>query len=336
MRLLSFVRVLSAHPGIQPQFYNPSKLDVTGNAVPISWPAFPHMVELSFGDDTRRMFEEGDERDNQDEYLEWSVVKQNDKMIRVMFTCEGPEYWDFIAQNDPNLLVRLYSTIVGQPVPRRDLLAANGTYRRRNRWNMEHAVHLVQPNNTLGAEINIAAQATVLRRGQGQDPITDPDLLIDCARFGVKQRHSDPHIGEVVNQQARAGSSVTLQDPVGLYIESLPEPDELDWRKPDGTRVGNYWRVERQRGDRNNIVRAVYEVPDGELSGGVPFVVGDILIEGDRIEFGGQMVKGFLNIRLTGVIGRAGVFHNRTFPCRGASPFSPLDANPFSRGVGGA
>ena len=142
---------------------------------------------------------------------------------------------------------------------------------------------------------------------------------------------SDPHIGDVINQQARAGCSVTLQNPIGLYIESLPQPEELDWRKPDGTLVGNYWAIEKQRGDKDHILRAVYQVTEGELANGQPFVVGDIKVEGDLIEFGGQLAKdAALRIKLTGVIGKEGVFNNDSFPCPGERAFNPLSVRPVS------
>lgn len=307
------------NPGIQPQFYNASKLDVSGTAAPISWPAFPNKVEIDFGDDPQQMFQQAESRNNQDEYLEWATIKQNGKITRVMFTCEGPEYWRFIAQNAPDLLVSLYSKIAGQPVPKSDLLTAGGSYRVNNKWNAAFAVHLIQPNNNLGAEIDIAAQATVLRKHGTHDPVTDAIELIECSLYGDEERNSDPHIGDVVNQKARLGCSVTLQDPIGLYIESMPMPDELQWKKPDGSLVGNYWTLER--GDTDHILRLVYEVPAGELSGGQPFVVGDITIEGDLIAFGGQLAK-FLRIKLTGIVGQEHVFHNQTFPCRGHGPFA--------------
>jgi hypothetical protein len=245
------------------------------------------------------------------------VVKTNGKITRVMFTCEGPEYWEFIARSKPDLLVAMYSKIVGQPVPRKDLLSPGGVYNRRNKWNMQNAVHLVQRNNSLSAEINIAAQATVLRKSGAHDPITDAIELIECSGFGVKERHSDPHIGDVVNQKARAGCSVTLADPIALYLESMPKPAQLNWKKPDGTPVGDYWKLER--GDADHILRATYEVPAGELSRGKPFVVGDITIDGDPIQFAGQMVRSALRVKLTGIIGKEQVFHNKTFACPGGA-----------------
>ena len=62
------------------------------------------------------MFEEAESRDNQDEYLEWATTKQADKITRIMFTSEGPEYWTFIATHDPQLLATLYSKITKQQV----------------------------------------------------------------------------------------------------------------------------------------------------------------------------------------------------------------------------
>lgn len=323
-------RLQQGHAGLTPQFYNPARLDVSATPAPISWPAFPNIIEINFGDDPQKMFTEGERRDNQDEYLEWATTRDQGKITRIAFTCEGPEYWNFVARNDPDLLVSLYSSIVGQPVPRQDLLTAGGTYRARNIWNRQHAVHLVQPNNTLGAEINIAAQATLLRRHGGHDPVTDPIELIECSRFGVPDRHSDPHIGDVVNQQARAGRSVTLADPIGLYIQELPDPGDLGIRKPDGTAPGpEYWRLER--GTAQHVLRAVFAVPDGETANGVPFVVGDMTIEGDPVEFGGQIVKAGLRMTLTGLVGASGVFHNPSFPCPG--PQFAVAATPPSRDV---
>src|SRR4051812_21381861 len=71
--------LVQPNPGLQPQFYNPSKLDIAGTPAPISWPAFPQIVEIKFGDDEREMFRQGEIRNNQDEYLEWAVIAQNGK-----------------------------------------------------------------------------------------------------------------------------------------------------------------------------------------------------------------------------------------------------------------
>ncbi len=68
----------------------------------------------------------------------------------------------------------------------------------------------------------------------------------------------------------RKGPYVTFRDPSGLYI--------VDWNdsgftKPNGTPVGNYWRI--VRGTSGMVLRLEYEVPAG-----LGFVVGDIKIGG--------------------------------------------------------
>ena len=120
------IAALAANPGLQPQFYNASKLDVSGTPTPISWPAFPQIVEINFGDDPQRMFGEAEKRDNQDEYLEWATTSEGGKITKVMFTCEGPEYWNHVAK-DNALLVKLYTGIVGRAVAPSEILSSTGT-----------------------------------------------------------------------------------------------------------------------------------------------------------------------------------------------------------------
>jgi hypothetical protein len=316
------VSSLASNYGLQPQFYNPSKLDVSGAPTPISWPAFPQIIELRFGDDPQEMFRQAESRDNQDEYLEWAVISQNGKITKVMFTCEGPEYWSHVA-DDKTLLTKLYSDIVGQQVPQSELLTAGGSYAPRNNFNKNHAIHLIQRNNTLHAEINIASQATIIRRHGSHDPVINANELINCSGFGDPDRHSDPHIGEVVNDVARQGSSLTLQDPIGLYIDGLPHPaNDLGIRKPGGGAVGpDYWTL--ARGDQDHILRAVFAAPAGQPA------VGDLEIGGQKIAFGGQIVKAGrgMRVKLTGVVGKPGVFHNPSFPCPGGGN-SPLALGP--------
>src|SRR4051812_40121908 len=90
---------LATHPGLQPQFYNPSKLAVSGTPTPINWQGFPQKIELRFGDDPEEMFRQAESRNNQDEYLEWAVMREGGKITKVMFTCEGPEYWSHVASD---------------------------------------------------------------------------------------------------------------------------------------------------------------------------------------------------------------------------------------------
>src|SRR5207253_2786947 len=59
----------------------------------------------------------------QDEYLEWVVQRDDDGVISAIdFTCEGPEYWETIADEDPDLLLTLYGEISGhRSIDPRDL-----------------------------------------------------------------------------------------------------------------------------------------------------------------------------------------------------------------------
>ena len=321
------VSSLADNPGLHPQFYNPSKVDVSGAPTPIAWQAFPQIIELKYGDDPQEMFRQAEMRNNQDEYLEWAVIKDGDKITKVMFTCEGPEYWDHVA-GDKALLAKLYSEITGQAVQQSDLFTPGGAYQPRNKFNLTYAIHLIQINNTLTAEIDIAAQATIMRRHGGHDPVTDPIELIKCSGFGKKERHSDPHIGEVVNSVARQGCSLTLQDPIGLYMDKLPDPTaELGIKKPDGGAVGmDYWKL--VRGDKDHILRAEFAAPAGQPA------VGDLEIGGEKIRFGGQIVKAGMMVKLTGVVGKPGVFHNPSFSCPGGGAFASQALGPAPATVG--
>lgn len=169
----------------------------------------------------------------QDEYCEWHADRSATGAItRISFTAEAPEYWEKMAESDPELLLALYRKHINPAVQRDDLfwpadMVANGgvvfergTYNRWNKWNTQlGAMHLTHPANTLGAEINLAADATRLYPSVADTPAgTLATRLICCAAYGDVNRSSDPLIGAGVNGFAREGKSVTLANPVGLYI----------------------------------------------------------------------------------------------------------------------
>lgn len=323
------------------QFYNPTKIDTTDpkSEKDIVWIGFPALIKRKHPGNKRAARQEADtpllngERP-QDEYLEWFVTKQAGKITQVTFTCEGPEYWEALAHGyplsytgpktagatgDKQKLLALYQKYVSPQVLIDDLFV-NGKYNRLNKWNTKNgAMHLNQRNNTLGAEINIAAQATILRQ-KGGVTLTDPDELIRCGLYGSPGRASDPTIGAIVNGLARDGFSLTLQNPVGLYIDSL---DTTGWKKPNGSPVNpGYWQI--LRGTTGKILRAVYQVPASE-----GFTVGDITIGGEKIEFGGQIAEK-ITMKLTGLAFNKGKFKNPPQACvsagtRAASLASPQD-----------
>lgn len=55
-------------------------------------------------------------------------------------------------------------------------------------------MHLAQRNNTLNAEIDIAAQGTVIRKRVQGDLITNDVELCNCSGYGQASRNSDPKV----------------------------------------------------------------------------------------------------------------------------------------------
>ena len=228
----------------------------------------------------------------QDEYLEWFVVRdpQTGHIVRIDFTAEAPEYWETLAEGDPDLAAQLYSDLLERPVPKEDLffqgdlwcaviesnnmgyatvgfkrLAPDsgqfqaGQYNRQNRWNTDlGAVHLTQRNNTLFAEINLAANATQ-RFAARPDLMTETNRfqLTACGGYGALNRNSDPTIGLAVNTLALAGYRVMVSDPIGLYIG---EVDVTGFRDPQGDMVDSDRILKVHRGsfsDEDSLPRVL-------------------------------------------------------------------------------
>jgi hypothetical protein len=283
------------------QFFNPLKTAPAADSTEkdITWSAFPRLVKITSVSDVQRWRRADASRDRQDEYCEWSVFRDagTQKIQKVTFTSEGPEYWEFLAAVNPSRLLALYREHADQAVQMKDLFGTDGRYVPRNRWNNSTdggAMHLIQDANTLGAEIELAAAATIVRRRDGVF-VTSERELIECGQYGETERFSDPHIGAEVNALARQKADITLANPVGLCIAGL---NVATWRTPDGSDPLQYWKV--IRGTPEKAVRAVYEVPPEK-----GFVVADITIGGRKIEYGAQITD-FITIKLTGLATRIG------------------------------
>ncbi len=307
------------------QFYNPVLEDTDDDAVTaaIRWRASPNILNHEYPDPAARRAEADRTRMNQDEYCEWCVERGGDgKIRRVTFTCEGPDYWEYLAEKDPDAVLRLYREFVSKDVQHRDLFDARGVYlfsQKKQKapasdtWNNfenERGVlgmHLIQPNNNLFAEINIVAMASLRWvHGETGRPYTSAQELIQEAEYGELLRNSDPHIGDVVNQLARLRADVTLANPVALYIDGL---NTAGWETPDGSDAQEYWTV--LRGTPEHTVRAKYEVPAGKS-----FTVGDVRIDGRPIEYGAQIAE-HISMRATGVACRFGKSEARPVVVRG-------------------
>jgi len=309
---------IAAAPG--QHFYNPTKKDTANDVqtLTISWTAFPRSVAISAPSDRIRWQTADGSRNVQDEYCEWSVTRNptTHKITRVTFTCEGPEYWSFLARSNPDKVVSLYQQLISPQVKKQDLFLANGQYRPQNKWNnstTRGAMHLIQQANTLGAELNIAVRASIIRQINGTI-LTGEQELIDCGQYGDPERNSDPHIGAQINELARQHADITIANPVALYIQGL---STNGWTTPDNSDPKQYWTI--VRGDANHAVRAVYEVPQAK-----GFTVGDITINGVPIEFGAQIAD-FITIQIVGQACRFG--QNQTPPvtqCVGQAPFAAV------------
>jgi hypothetical protein len=249
-------------------------------------------------------------RIHQDEYLEWHADEDEHGIFRVSMTCEGPEYWEFLAQQDLELVRRRYSEMLRREIPLEDIVYPHdvfvrlrsgqlaqveqeGAYNPFNRWNTDDgAVHLTQRNNTLGAEVNLASRATVARFDTDDEPVEEKFQLICCAGYGGPNRDSDPSIGATANQAARSHQLVTLTNPIGLYISAfdserigLPEGAEV----ADGTQPDTWWscvRGEEQSADgQTRMLRIEYEIPDratmpAEGGGRRPLRLADLEVDG--------------------------------------------------------
>ena len=279
-----------------PQFYNPTVEDTPSGLTPapIAWPAFPALVLREEGPGAARWDRADSSRELQDEYCEWSVERGEDgKITRITFTTEVPEYWEHVAQNDPDLLLRLYHQFVDLRVEPDDLFDGED-YVRRNLWNCStkgRLAHFVQQSNTLEAAIRLVAEATILRAREDGTPVTDRQELVDCAGLGEPLRNSDPQIAEVVNDAATFGNEITLLDPLGLYLDEFLSAG-METR--DGADAAEFWQVER--GAPGHAVRASFAVPEDR-----GYVVGDIKIDGHPIMRGGQVADN-VRVRIGAVV----------------------------------
>lgn len=289
-------------------FYNPTKSDTPSDAAvaSVTWPAAPgRLLSRRVSPERRWEISDGD-RNQQDEYCEWSVLRDGDRVVRVTFTSETPDYYDHLMDVDKKLLVCLYETANGRDVTIGALRGASGIFEAANSFNSRTdgpIVHLMQQSNTLRAAVILAAEATVLRKGKDGRPITHPQTLIVCGGLGDERRHSDPRIASAVNNLVAQRFEITLQDPPGLYLDRFVT---TGMTTPDGTDARSFWTVER--GDPGHVVRAHFEVP-ADLG----YSVGDITIGGRPIVAGAQLAER-LSVRIEAVA-RPATFEPRRKSC---------------------
>jgi hypothetical protein len=289
------------------RFYNPLSMSTPAGSMDanVTWRALPTSYDQTHPNKHERStFLDNPHFDTrlrkstriQDEYNEWILVRdQNNKIVKVVFTSEPALYYEFLADPPDGvdrgacqaLLLTLYKSICGDAsIQLADLFDGTGAYDAYNKWNAQYAVHMQQENNTLGAEVNIAARSAILRKDTETGTLkTGAAELIACGGYGEHERQSDPSIGAAVNRAVQENRFITLQNPVGLYMTGL---DTAGWVTPDGTDPATFWRTVRGQAGANpetaRIVRAEFAVPAR-----LGYTVSDIKIGGISINFGADI-----------------------------------------------
>lgn len=277
------------------EFYDPTLKDVDVKAErQLVWMGFPRRILMAHRDDRREALRVADDqttaaREGQEEYLEWRALKRGDKITKVTFTTETPDYWRILFTKEPDVVVDKYRELLGEPSVVRSDLVIGTQYDKHNVWNTTKGmVHLNVDflDNTLSAAVGLAFGSANLGTPHARDNYELQE------RTSSVPTNADPRVSMDGNTLIRRGLSVTLREPIGLYIAGW---DDTGWAKPDGSPVGNYWRI--VRGQPGVALRVEYEVPASE-----GFVVGDIRIGGRRIEFGGQLAE-HVTVTIAGVAG---------------------------------
>jgi hypothetical protein len=148
------------------------------------------------------------------------------------------------------------------------VVADKGDYNPLNVWTTSKGImHLTHPANTLGAEVNLAKDASSARDCDALPPPTPAEpsaevRRIACGQYGGINRSSDPLIGLGVGDIINAGLKLSLTDPVGLYIAKC---DLASLKGPNGEAVANAMTVVRGQDDANEprMVRVRIEAPAG-------------------------------------------------------------------------
>jgi hypothetical protein len=265
------------------------------------WMGFPRDLLITHRDDRQRAFELGEargvtERNTQVEYFEWRVTREGERIKKVTFVTETERYWQEMFDFDPDRVLELYQTLVDPAITMDQITTRVGATRRYNPlndWNTSRGiVHYIvdSPQNTLEAAVGLVKGSVGGVRGR--------HVRDNYEITGGATTSADPRVFIDVEDIARKNLWVTFAEAIGLYMIAW---DDTGWTKPDGSPVGNYWKI--VRGRRGAALRLEYEVPAAE-----GFDVSDIKIGGRPIRFGGHLAE---HITVS-VVGRAALPSPRT------------------------
>jgi hypothetical protein len=292
-RLVADLLKQRVQAGGRGEFFDPSQSEFTPEQEPVyAWSGFPrpHLV-VNHRDDREAAFRAGEDRKAQHEYLEWHVARNAAGTItKVTFSTETPEYWELLAAAEPDVVLRLYHEFFGPDVRRGHLFDSRGRYKPENVWNTERGiVHYVMSINGIAPLLQAEEDTPIVRTA-----VDNYDALPLVFAGGTPLfTAADSRFSLDIGVLARQGLSVTVREPVGLYMIDW---DDTGFTKPDGSPVGDYWRV--VRGTAEAALRLEYAVPERE-----GFAVGDIAIGGRPIRYGGQLAE-HVTVMAAGLAGR--------------------------------
>lgn len=314
----NFQREIQNLPAQNKLLFSEEQSPGTSGDLPVTWNAFPLSLRRDFPSQAVARWDAADELQgldrrpngghevpmpfrNQDEYCEWHAFRDvaGGPIRRIVFTAEAPEYWIELARQDFDWVLALYRQWVSPAVQpeslklREDISFGSevlpaGSYNPYNEWNTEKGcVHLTHYANTLGAEINLAARATIPRKDVHGNRITDVRRFACASDFGDPNRSSDPNIGSGVNLTVlpagagAAAQSVTLANPVALYMDRIAAGVITD---QGGNPLPDWFRF--VRGVQGHGLMAVLEPPAGAAFG-----LDQVLIDGAALTHGGQVAE---------------------------------------------
>lgn len=255
----------------------------------------------------------------QDEYFEWRVVRSPAGLVqRVEFTTELPDYWRVLAAYEPNRLLDLVAEFAGEASVSPS--AAYGSFdpfasdvtpderewafaltmlppAGRSPYNSgsKALCCMAQRTNSLEAIIRLAVEGAcrrVLRDssdGRLRCP-TSSEVIPLLEEAAVLGRGSDPIIVERLTRLAFEERLVALDDPLGIYIQSI---QHTRLRTPDGEIVPPEWfsfsrglSPEESDDGRPRFQRLSVEVPQRE-----GYSLGDVIDVATEqpIRYGGQV-----------------------------------------------
>jgi hypothetical protein len=278
-------------------FYNPLSEQLEADEAVVKWSALsgtlralslPAEQRWQLADEARLQPVEvapGKSLFGQDEYCEWAVARNAaDEITEVTFTTEVGEWFDHLAETDRPALLAAYKDIFGTDVEEKELISG-GAYNWQNPWNLGEdgkIAHLAQVNNTLGAAIRLAAEASIARTSDGKI-VTDAGALMACNGLGDGDRFSDPSIATTINAAVVAGARIALAPPLGLYLAGIRTEGMRLPAGHEGLDPADLW--EPLRGADGRIVRARFAAPDGE------FTLAKVFLDGKPITTGAQLAE---------------------------------------------